>query len=209
MNESDLNVQMIPIDQINVINPRSRNKVVFQSIVSNISNVGLKKPITVAPRSQPINGRSYDLVCGQGRLEAYSALGATDIPAIVVEATREDCFLMSLVENIARRQHSPVELLREISNLKTRGYNTTEIAKKIDLAKSYVSGISHLLDHGEDRLLAAVEKGRIRSRCKLPTRTRQECSASSAKPMKTKHFGAGSCSPCAGSLSNAKAKASN
>jgi ParB family transcriptional regulator, chromosome partitioning protein len=161
MNESDPNVQMIPIDQINVINPRSRNKVVFQGIVSNISNVGLKKPITVAPRSQPINGRTYDLVCGQGRLEAYSTLGATEIPAIVVEATREDCFLMSLVENIARRQHSPVELLREISNLKARGYSTTEIAKKIDLAKSYVSGISHLLDHGEDRLLAAVEKGRI------------------------------------------------
>ena len=41
---------------------------------------------------------------------------------------------MSLVEDIARRQQSPVELLGEISNLKARGYSTTEIAKKIDLA---------------------------------------------------------------------------
>jgi ParB family chromosome partitioning protein len=54
-----------------------------------------------------------------------------------------------------------VELLREISNLKSRGYGTNEIAKKIDMAKSYVTGVVHLLEHGEERLLAAVEKGRI------------------------------------------------
>ena len=154
-------VQMIPIDQINVLNPRSRNKIVFQSIVSNISNIGLKKPITVTPRTQETDGKLYDLVCGQGRLEAFLALGEKEIPAIVKAASREDCFLMSLVENIARRQHRPLELLREINSLKSRGYSTAEIAKKIDVAKSYVTGVVHLLRKGEDRLLYAVEKGRI------------------------------------------------
>jgi ParB family transcriptional regulator, chromosome partitioning protein len=161
MNDSAPHVQMIPIDQINILNPRTRNKIVFQGIVSNISTLGLKKPITVARRLHPTDGKLYDLVCGQGRLEAYIALGQTEIPAIVIDAPKEECFLMSLVENVARRNHSPVELLREISGLKSRGYNTTEIAKKIDLAKSYVIAIVHLLDHGEERLLAAVEKGRI------------------------------------------------
>ena len=161
MNEKAPDVQMIPIEQINVLNPRNRNKLVFQGIVSNISNIGLKKPITVALRSQPIDGKPYDLVCGEGRLNAYVALGQTEIPAIVNNATREECFLMSLVENVARRMQSPVELLREVTTLKARGYTTTEIAKKIDLAKSYVAGICHLLENGEERLLAAVEKGRI------------------------------------------------
>ena len=161
MNEKAPEVKMIPIEQINVLNPRSRNKLVFQGIVSNISNIGLKRPITVALRSQPIDGKSYDLVCGEGRLNAYIALGQAEIPAIVNHATREECFLMSLVENVARRMQSPVELLREITTLKARGYNTTEIAKKIDLAKSYVAGICHLLENGEERLLAAVEKGRV------------------------------------------------
>jgi ParB family chromosome partitioning protein len=161
MNEKAPEVQMIPIEQINVLNPRSRNKLVFQGIVSNISNIGLKRPITVALRSQPIEGKAYDLVCGEGRLNAYISLGQTEIPAIVNNATREECFLMSLVENVARRTHSPVELLREVTTLKARGYTTTEIAKKIDLAKSYVAGICHLLENGEERLLSAVEKGRI------------------------------------------------
>ena len=161
MNDTALMVQMIPIDQINVLNPRSRNKVVFQSIVSNISNLGLKRPITVARRTEPADGKLYDLVCGQGRLEAFAALGQAEIPAIVKEASKEECFLMSLVENIARRQIRPIELLREISSLKSRGYSTTEIANKIDVHKSYVTGISHLLRDGEERLISAVETGRI------------------------------------------------
>jgi len=161
MSESAPVVQMIPINQINILNPRSRNKVVFQTIVSNISNLGLKRPITVATRSEPTDGKIYDLVCGQGRLEAFIALGQVDIPAIIKDASREDCYLMSLVENIARRNLRPLELLREITNLKSRGYNTVEIAKKIDIHKSYVAGVVHLLKHGEERLLTAVEKGRI------------------------------------------------
>jgi ParB family chromosome partitioning protein len=161
MNDTAPMVQMIPVNQINVLNPRSRNKVVFQGIVSNISNIGLKKPITVARRSEPLDGKSYDLVCGQGRLEAFIALGQSEIPAIIKDASREECFLMSLVENVARRQIRPLELLQEINNLKSRGYSTAEIAKKIDVAKSYVGGIAHLLKNGEERLLYAVEKGRI------------------------------------------------
>ena len=64
MNDTAPVVQMIPIDQINVLNPRSRNKIVFQSIVSNISNLGLKKPITVARRTEPADGKSYDPFTG-------------------------------------------------------------------------------------------------------------------------------------------------
>ena len=161
MNDTAPIVQMIPVDQINVLNPRSRNRVAFQGIVANISSLGLKKPITVARRTEPTDGKPYDLVCGQGRLEAFMALGQAEIPAIVKEASREECFLMSLVENIARRQIRPLELLREIDSLKSRGYNTTEIAKKIDVTKSYVIGITHLLKNGEERLLHAVDKGRI------------------------------------------------
>jgi ParB family chromosome partitioning protein len=154
-------VQLIPVSEINVLNPRSRNHFTFQTIVSNISNIGLKKPITVSRRNECADGKLYDLVCGQGRLEAYEALGQEVIPAIVMNVPKEDCFLMSIIENIARRNPSPIELMREVSALKTRGYSVRDISQKIDLTKSYVTGICHLLDHGEERLVAAVEKGRL------------------------------------------------
>jgi ParB family chromosome partitioning protein len=76
-------------------------------IVANIREVGLKKPITVVRRKEPgADGKHFDLVCGQGRIEAFVALGETTIPAVITEASREDQFLMSLVENIARRPPS-------------------------------------------------------------------------------------------------------
>lgn len=157
----DPKVRMIPVSQINILNPRGRSKKKFAQIVANIAHLGLKKPITVCHVSGRNGDARYDLVCGQGRLEAYVELGQTEIPAIVVEGTKEDLMLMSLAENLARRQHSSVELVREISSLKERGYTHTEIARKTDLDATYVKGILQLLAKGEERLLQAVEKGQL------------------------------------------------
>src|SRR3954447_19491049 len=151
-------VEMISIDRVTVINPRVRNKRIFAEIVSNISELGLKRPITVTRRQDP-DGLRYDLVCGQGRLEAYEALGQQDIPAIVVDADTEDCMIMSLVENLARRQHRAIDLLHDIQGLKERGYEEPEIAKKTGLTLEYVRGVIRLLERGEHRLLRAVESG--------------------------------------------------
>jgi ParB family chromosome partitioning protein len=149
-------IRMIPIAEIRVLNPRSRNKRVFNEHVTSIAHFGLKKPITVSPRKC---GVGYDLVCGQGRLEAFVGLNQAEIPAVVIDATEEDCFVMSLVENMARRQHSSLELVREIGALRQRGYAVEEIALKTDFSEEYVAALCHLLDHGEERLLAAMERG--------------------------------------------------
>jgi ParB family chromosome partitioning protein len=154
-------VRMIPIRQIAALNPRQRGKKKFAQIVGNIAKLGLKKPVTVARAGGRDGEERYDLVCGQGRLEAYLALGQEEIPALVVSGSREDLLLMSLAENLARRAHSAVELVREIKALKDRSYSHAEIARKTDLDVSYVRGILQLLDRGEERLLLAVEKGQL------------------------------------------------
>ena len=111
MNPSDLDtIRLIPIELITVIDPRVRNKKIFKEIVSNIAELGLKRPITVSRREDE-DGPRYALVCGQGRLEAYQALGQHEIPAIVVKADTEDCLVMSLVKNLARRQHRAIDLV--------------------------------------------------------------------------------------------------
>jgi ParB family chromosome partitioning protein len=153
-------VEMVPIDRISVINPRVRNKKVFREIVDNIAELGLKKPITVARRQGP-DGPRYDLVCGQGRLEAFKSLGQKEIPALVVDAENEECLVMSLVENLARRQHRAIDLLHDIEGLKRRGYAEDEIAQKTALSPEYVHGVIKLLEQGEHRLLRAVEAGHI------------------------------------------------
>lgn len=154
-------VRMIPIDQITVINHRDRGAITFRQIADNIRRNGLKRPITVVENPER-NGRpSYLLVCGEGRMESYKLAGQSEVPAIVIEATRDDVLLMSLAENIARRQRSAAEMVLEIGKLKERGYSYTEIAKKVDLDDSYVAAIVKLIKKGEERLLQAVLKNQI------------------------------------------------
>ena len=153
-------IEQVPLDKITVINPRARNRKVFEGIVKNIGQIGLKRPITVIRKSGP-DGDRFDLVCGQGRLEAYRSLGQSEIPALVVEATDEDGLVMSLVENIARRQHRAIDLLHDIEGMKRRGHSEEQIAAKTDLTVEYVRGVIRLIEAGEDRLLRAVESGAI------------------------------------------------
>jgi ParB family transcriptional regulator, chromosome partitioning protein len=154
-------VQMIPIDQITVLNPRQRGKKKFQQITANIGQLGLKKPITVALSQNGDHRTKYSLACGQGRLEAFLSLGQTEIPAILIEAPKDDLLLMSLVENLARRQHTTVDRAKEVGDLKDRGCSSSEIARRTGLDATYVNGIVKLWSKGEERLVQAVEKQQI------------------------------------------------
>ena len=153
-------LQMIPIDRIRVLNPRDRNGRVFEEIVGNIRALGLKKPVTVTPRADA-DGVHFLLICGEGRLKAFQSMGQSEIPAMVVHVGDEDAVIMSLAENIARRQGRPLELLAGIEQLKKQGYDRRTIAKKTGLTPDYVYGILQLLETGEERLLVAVQQGRI------------------------------------------------
>lgn len=153
-------IEMIPISRITVLNPRARNKRQHREIVNNIETIGLKRPITVSKHDGP-GGTRYDLVCGEGRLEAFQMLGQTEIPAVVIEASESECLVMSLVENIARRVQRPIDVMNEIGALRKRGYTEAEISRKIGITSGWVSMIVTLLERGEERLLSAVETGLI------------------------------------------------
>lgn len=153
-------ITLVPIDRIRILNPRVRNPRTFADMVENIAKIGLKRPITVNRRKETLP-QEYDLVCGQGRLEAFIQLKQKAIPAMVIDADEADCLVMSLVENCARRQHRPIDLMREISTLRERGYNDRQIGNKIGVSHDYVGMIASLLERGEERLVTAVETGLI------------------------------------------------
>jgi ParB family transcriptional regulator, chromosome partitioning protein len=71
-------VRDISIDSIDIANPRDRNQKNFREIVEPIRALGLKKPITVRPRHNGEEER-YLLICGQGRVEAFRALGQSSM----------------------------------------------------------------------------------------------------------------------------------
>jgi ParB family chromosome partitioning protein len=155
-------VTLIPIAEIAILNPRSRNQVTFEAIVASIKTVGLKKPITVSPRPE-VEGDPfrYNLACGQGRLEAFLALGEKVIPALIRNSTEEECWLKSLTENLARHPPSPHALYTEVRRLRARGYKPESISRKLGMNISYVYELVNLLDRGETQLLKDVEARRV------------------------------------------------
>ena len=161
MNELPESVVMVPIDRIEILNSRDRNEKVFSEIVDNIRDIGLKKPITVTPREGDDGKPKYLLVCGEGRLNAFSLLGEDHIPALVVNVSDEDALIMSLAENIARRGYRPLEILSDIEALRKRGHNADDITAKTGLSAKYVKDIVFLLDQGEVRLIEGVQRGTI------------------------------------------------
>ncbi|EBQ4756421.1 ParB/RepB/Spo0J family partition protein [Salmonella enterica] len=154
-------IKLVDISKIKIVNSRSRSKSIHDELVESIRNIGLKKPITVRLSDTPCEKYMYDLICGQGRIEAYQILGEKQIPAIVKSVNHEDGHIMSLAENIARRKPRATELLNSIIDLKNKGFTDSEIASKVGHSKNWVNAIVSLKEKGEDKLLAAVESGKI------------------------------------------------
>lgn len=152
-------IVMVSIEAISVVNPRVRNSKTHQEITDNIQRVGLKRPITVRRIDGSVD--RYALVCGQGRLESYRLLGQQEIPAIILDTDEETGHVMSIVENVARRNPRASETLSQVAALRQRGYSDAEIGKKIGCTASWVTHVANLLEKGEKRLLAAAEAGYI------------------------------------------------
>ncbi|MFT3868445.1 MAG: plasmid partitioning protein RepB C-terminal domain-containing protein [Nibricoccus sp.] len=160
--ESEHEVLMIPVQSVRITNPRVRDRHKFELIVRSISEQGLKRPITVTEAKIDEKGQlKYDLVCGQGRLEAFIALGQAEIPAFVRKMTKADGLIASLVENIARRRVRCIDQIRLIQWMHDQGNSLEEIARKTGLVEKYLQGVLKLLEQGEERVLDAVLHGRL------------------------------------------------
>lgn len=150
-------IEMIRVDEIKIVNPRQRNVAGHAAIIENIRAIGLKRPITVRRLDPPEGKLRYALVIGQGRIGAH--FDNELIAATITEASAEDGLLMGLIENVARRHRSSIEVMREISALRSRGHTHEGIAKIIGSTPSWVTGVLGLLEQGEERLVASVASG--------------------------------------------------
>ena len=152
-------VVMIEIESIRVVSPRTRNKFKHDEIKESIKSSGLRRPITV--RRIRDDKFAYALICGQGRLEAVSLIGDKLIPAIILDVDSDKAYIMSLVENIARRKPRANELYERIREMYLGGLDEATIAGYVGCSEGWVRSVMLLLNQGEQRLLSIVESGAI------------------------------------------------
>jgi ParB/RepB/Spo0J family partition protein len=106
-------------------------------LVESIKQKGVLEPVL----ARPVGGR-FELVVGSRRFEAAKIVGLKRIPAVVRPMTDEDAIVVSLVENIQRRDVEPEEeydALVELRRLNPRAYGSFEqLAKAIGKSRRYV-----------------------------------------------------------------------
>ena len=108
--------ETIPIDSIKVLNSRNRDRARFEENVRSIREIGLLRPIVVNKRYYEKSGY-YELVCGEGRYLAHIELQKPEILAEVIDCSRKDAYLCSLVENIARVPPGTMWFAREVKRM--------------------------------------------------------------------------------------------
>jgi len=150
--------EMIPLDKIVVLNPRTRDAQKFEEIVQSIAACGMLQPIKVNRRNLA-KTQCYDLICGEGRCLACKKLGHSLIYAEIVDCDNERAYIESLVENMARITPGTMEFARELKRMHDDGVPLEKIALIACRHPSYVHSFIQLVEQGEDRLIKGVEQG--------------------------------------------------
>ncbi len=106
-------------------------------LVDSVKEKGILEPVL----ARPIGGR-YELVVGSRRFEAARIAGLKRIPAIVRPMTDEEAIIVSLIENIQRRDIEPEEEYDAIVALRRanpRAYGSPDqIAKALGKSRRYI-----------------------------------------------------------------------
>jgi ParB family chromosome partitioning protein len=145
-----------PVEQIHP-NPRQpRRRFEPQAgagLADSVKSQGLLQPVVLRPR--PEGG--WELIAGERRWRAAKDAGLATVPALIREADDRDTLLLSLVENVAREQLSPVEEARAYALLIDEfGLTLAQIGERVGKAKPTISNRIRLLDLPEDVLWMLV-----------------------------------------------------
>jgi len=112
-----------------------------ESILEN----GIIQPLIVTK-----NGDRYKLIAGERRLRASKLAGLQTVPVVVKEASNQSISLMSLIENVQRKDLGCIEVAKAYKRIINEfSLSHDELAKKIGTDKSNVSNHLRLLNMPE------------------------------------------------------------
>ena len=111
----------------------------LKELADSIRENGVFQPILVRKRK---TGQGYELVAGERRLRASKLAGKDTIPAIITDFNDTQMMEISLLENIQRKDLTPIEEAQAYEQLiKKLGYTQDELAKRLGKSRSNVTNI--------------------------------------------------------------------
>ena len=128
------NILQIPID--NIIPNRFQPRLTFEDrgleeLANSIKQHGIIQPLVLRRI-----GDKYEIIAGERRYKAATLAGLDKVPAIIADIDDNKSAEVAIVENVQRRDLTPIEEARSYKNLLDKGYLTqSELAKKMGYLK--------------------------------------------------------------------------
>ena len=168
MKTDEFLVCSVPTSEIKFFVRRAREQTAYGRLKESIANVGLKTPIGVrditdrpkSKRKAPSgNYYKYELVYGQGRLQAFKELGIDKIPSIVVDVKEEEIVGRFLAENMLRRKLSWKEKAKLIEyDVSTNGLDYEQVSNKYSVSVSHAKKCLRVLNGVSKKVLDKAEE---------------------------------------------------
>ncbi len=92
-------------------------------------------------------GDKYEIIAGERRYKAAYIAGLTTVPAVIIDLNDNESAEVAIVENIQRRDLSPIEEAKSYKKLLDRGYLTQDqLASRMGKAQATISNKLRLLN---------------------------------------------------------------
>lgn len=155
-------VTFISVDDI-CPNPAQPRKI-FESegmreLASSIQQFGVLQPLSVRRKDS-----GYELIAGERRLRAAKMVGLTEVPCIFLGIDDEQSSMISLVENLQRKDLDFIEEAEGLARLmRLYGLSQEEAALRIGKSQSAVANKLRLLRHSP-KVLQVIRENNLTER---------------------------------------------
>lgn len=143
-------VVLIPIENIRKSSSQPRTHFDTESLeelAQSISANGLLQPVTV----RKLGDNLYELIAGERRTMAFKKLGYDVIPAIVEDFSEEQSIVLTLIENLQRKDLNYFEEAIGIAQLMHElGLNQQQVSRRLGKAQSTVANKLRLLKYSPE-----------------------------------------------------------
>ncbi len=158
------NIKIIPVEQIKPGSWQARKNFDvndLEDLSNSIKSKGILSPILVT-QSNDKNVSSYDLIAGERRWRAAQMAKIHEVPCIVVnDVDANSASVMSLIENIQRKNLNAIEEAQGLNELINQHNYTQESAGKIvGKSRVYITNSLRLLKLPE-KILSLIKDNKL------------------------------------------------
>jgi len=176
MDEARANVVYLDLNDIlpNRFQPRIKfNEDSIIELSESIKEHGVIQPVVVRPI-----GDKYEIIAGERRYKASVLAGKDKIPAIVTNLDDKNSAEVALIENVQRKDLTPIEEAISYKKILDMGYLTQEqLAIKLGKSQSTIANkvrLLNLCDEGQEALMDEnISERHARSLLRLDSFTQQ------------------------------------